>query len=242
MTAWIALGRDSDEVEAHAMQGAQHLRAARGTDEAAALAHLDFEADRVVHIGDGPPDTLPAPVLPKGGRGLSALIQDTPPDVIGARVRLWIGGFLSRQPNWDGVICALDGGISHWIHISANEAVSAQSFLTPRLIGALGGTAPPDTDALADSLSRPERLAGHLRAAEVGGDSAAITGHLLGAELAAARPYWLGQQVVLIAAEDMAATYAAALEAQHVPAERHAPSALLPAGLSALAGALGLAA
>ena len=241
MTDWIAIGRDGAEVEACAMQGARLVACARGVDEAAALAHLQFTADRTVHIGDGAPETLPAPVLPKGGRGLAGLTQDSPADVIGARVRLWIAGFLADRPDWDGVLCVLDGGISHWIHISANEAVSSQSFLTPRLIAALEGTAPPDPDALADSLSRPERLAAHLRAAEVSARPAALTGHLLGAELAAARPYWLGQQVALIAPEDMAASYAPALAAQHIPAERHAPDDLLPEGLGALARALGLA-
>lgn len=70
--------------------------------------------------------------------------------------------------------------------------------LTPRLIADLGGAETPDMTALSDTLSRPERLAAQLRSAQVAGDAAAITGHLVGAELAAAKVYWLGQEVVLL--------------------------------------------
>ncbi|MGQ3487722.1 2-dehydro-3-deoxygalactonokinase [Roseovarius pacificus] len=241
MTGWIAMGRDGAGVTAHAMQGATLIRSARGTDEAAALAHLDFDASRTVHIGDGAPDGIPTAVLPTGGARLPALTQDTPPDVIGAWVRIWIAGALADRPNWDGVICAAQGDVRHWIHVSANEVVSCQSTLTPRLAAALEGATPPDEQALADSLSRPERLAAHLRAAEVSGNRAAITGHLIGAELAATRPYWLGQEVILISPDGTASGLETALAAQGVPVGTLAADGLLPAGLATLASAFGLA-
>jgi len=240
MTSWIAICRDSAGITAHAMDGARHLRSAMGPDEAAALAHLGCDAARILHIGEGQPDRLPAALLPRGGHGLPGFTQDSPADVIGARVRLWSAGFLHTHRAWDGVICAIDGDISHWLHLSANEAVSSQSCLTPRLVTALGGTVPPSTSALEDSLSRPERLAAHLRAAEVSGQRDALTGHLLGAELVAARPYWLGQQVAVITSPDDPTGHATALAAQGVPASIHAPADLVPEGLAALAGALGL--
>ncbi|SLN19799.1 2-keto-3-deoxy-galactonokinase [Roseovarius litorisediminis] len=240
MTAWIAMGRSGAQVTACAMKGVTLLRTAQGVDEAAALSHLDYTADRILRIGDGAPAKLPAPVLPNGGRGLPGFTQDNPPDVIGGWVRLWIIGFLAQHENWDGVICACEGDVTHWIHISAREAVSCQSFLTQRLVTALGGTLPPDDAAIDDSLSRPERLAAHLRIAEVTGNTAAVTGHLIGAELAAARAYWLGQQVALIAADRDASGYGAALNAQGVPLTSFTPEALMPAALAALGKEFGL--
>ena len=166
------------------------------------------------------------------------MTQQSPADVVGAWVRIWIGGFLASRENWDGIICTQEGGISHWLHVSADEVVSCQSFLTPRLNEALGGADSPDEAALADSLSRPERLAAHLRAAEVAGKAGALAGHLVGAELAAARPYWLGQQVAVIGDR---LGYAGALRAQGVPVEEAEAETLEPLGLQALGKRLGLA-
>ncbi|HKK84457.1 MAG TPA: 2-dehydro-3-deoxygalactonokinase [Roseovarius sp.] len=239
MRDWIAIGRRGrGRVIAHAMRGADWLSVGQAADEAGALAGLDQSDGKLVRIGDGAPEALPAPVLPKAGSACPALTQDNPPDVIGAWVRIWAAGFLAGHENWDGVICAQEGGISHWLHISADEVVSCQSFLTPRLNEALGGAAAPDEDALADSMSRPERLAAHLRAAEVAGQAGALTGHLIGAELAAARPYWLGQQVAVIGDR---LGYAGALRAQGVPVDAVAAEDLEPLGLQALGKRLGLA-
>ncbi|MEQ8895963.1 MAG: 2-dehydro-3-deoxygalactonokinase [Roseovarius sp.] len=238
MTGWIALGRAPDGVRACAMQDGRLTEQVTAGTEAAALGKLSGPTDRIVRIGDGAPASLPAPVLPGTGRGLPGFSQKTPADVIGGWVRLWLAGFLAKQPGWDGVIAATEGPVSHWIHISAGEAVSSQSFLTPRLTDALGGAETPDADAMADSLSRPERLAAHLRAAEVSGNMQALTGHLVGAELAAARAYWLGQQVAVIAPPP--APVATALKAQSVPCDTHTPDDLLAPGLSAIGKALGL--
>ena len=234
------MGRDGTGVVAHAMHGSTLIRSAHGPDEASALAHLAFDATRTIHIGDGTPDALPCTILPERGTRLPAMTQTNPPDVIGAWVRIWVAGALAERPNWDGVICVTQGDVRHWIHVSAGEAVSCQSTLTPQLATALGGEMPPDPDAIADSLSRPERLAAHLRAAQVTGNSAAITGHLIGAELAAARPYWLGQQVILIAPDGDASGLTATLAGQGVPVTTLSNDRLVPAGLTALATALAL--
>jgi 2-dehydro-3-deoxygalactonokinase len=75
-------------------------------------------------------------------------------------------------------------------------------------------------EAVEDTLSRPERMAARLfglRAeALIAGLSperarARLSGLLIGAELAAARPYWLGREVVLIGAAGPTRAYAAAL-------------------------------
>jgi 2-dehydro-3-deoxygalactonokinase len=239
MRDWIAIGRHGRVgVVAHAMRGATWVSSVQGADEARALAALGHDDARIVRIGDGAPEAVPAPVLPKSGGGCPALTQDSPADVIGAWVRIWIAGFLASRETWDGIICAQEGGISHWLHISADEVVSCQSFLTPRLNDALAGADSPDDTALADSLSRPERLAAHLRAAEVAGNAGALTGHLIGAELAAARAYWLGQQVAVIGDR---LGYAGALRAQGVPVEEAETEALEPLGLQVLGTRLGLA-
>lgn len=238
MTVWAALGGVDGGVRAIAMQGARVTARADAPDEAAALARLGAAPARILRIGEGSPARLPAPVLPAAGTDLPGFVQDSPPEVIGGWVRLWLAGFQALHPRWDGVICATDGDVRHWIHISADEAVSAQGVLTPRLIRALDGAAMPDMGAVADSLSRPERLAAHLYVAQVTGNAAAVSGHLIGAELAAARVYWLGQQVAVLAPPP--APVAAALQSQGVPCSVHDPETLLAPGLAAVGAALGL--
>lgn len=237
MTRWIALCPDNSGLSGYLLDGTRLLRHASDASEEVVLADLG-DAPRMVRLGDGPPDTLPTAALPRDRAILPALEQSTPPDIISASVRLWIVGALATRPHWDGVICATQGDVTHWIHISAGEAISTQSVLTPRLLTALSGAPTADEDALADTLSRPERLAAHLRQAEITGDHSAVTGHLLGAELAATRPYWLGQEVLVISA--VSAPHMAALTAQGVPATPLNPDDLIAPGLAALAKALGL--
>ncbi len=194
----------------------------------------------IVRVGEGAPTKLPAPILPDHGTSLAAFTQETPADVISGWVRLWIVGFLSGHAPWDGVVCALHGDVSHWIHLSAGKAVSSQSFLTPRLLVALGGGQTADAHAITDSLSRPERLAAQLRVAEVSGQSSAITGHLIGAELAAAQPYWLGQQAAVIGEGTLNVPYTDALSAQGCPTSSHDSADLIQPALTTLGVALGL--
>jgi len=86
-----------------------------------------------------------------------------------------------------------------------------------------------DTDAFTGALdvtrSRPESLAaqlfrlraeGLLRDQSKATARARLAGLLVGAELAAARSYWLGQNVALIGAPDLTSIYAGALRAQGV--------------------------
>ena len=78
---------------------------------------------------------------------------------------------------------------------------------------------------VSDALSRPERLGARLFSLRAEGliaglspqaARARLSGLLIGTELAAARPYWLGQRVTLIGAEKLSAAYARALAAQGV--------------------------
>ncbi|MBC7165354.1 MAG: 2-dehydro-3-deoxygalactonokinase [Roseovarius sp.] len=236
MSRWRLCGHDGRGGRALALDGARVLAEARGIGADEALAALGDATGPVLRVGEGVAAPLPAPLLPETtGQTLPGLSQAAPPDVLDGWTRLLLIGLSEAHPDWDGVACVLTPTLSHWVHLSAREAVSCLSFLTPRLVAALGGAEAADADALADSLSRPERLAAHLRAAEVAGRPAALTGHLLGAELAAARPYWLGQSVALIAPAGGASGRAAALEAQGVPVACHAPGTLIAPAVAALA-------
>jgi len=236
MNDWALVGHDGRRARAFALTGAALMHAAEGADQAAALAALGAVSGPILRIGEGQPDAVPAPLLPTTqGRGLAGLIQKTPPDVIDGWVRLLLLGLIQDHADWDGVACVLSGDVRHWVRLSAGEAVSVQSFLTPRLAATLGAVTPPDTEAVTDSLSRPERLAAHLRSAEVTGNSAALSGHLVGAELAAARPYWLGQNVAVIAPAGAGSGLADALGTQGVPTQLHDPESLLAPAFAALA-------
>lgn len=83
--------------------------------------------------------------------------------------------------------------------------------------------------AVSEALSRPERLGARLFSLRaeglIGGPfpdaaRARLSGFLIGTELAAAKPYWLGQRVTLVGAETLSAAYARALAAQGVEAQR----------------------
>ncbi|WP_158221880.1 2-dehydro-3-deoxygalactonokinase [Actibacterium pelagium] len=165
--------------------------------------------------------------------GIRGLSQSSPTAITsGAETR--ISGFLSLNPDFDGVLCLPDMETT-WAHISAGEVVSMQTFATQHLATALsdeGECALPDPstpefdDALSDTISKPERLAAKLASARAEArlqDHAGNTlqaqtwGALLGAELSATRPYWLGQQVAVISEPKLGALYSAALGKQGLP-------------------------
>ncbi|MEP4037587.1 2-dehydro-3-deoxygalactonokinase [Pseudophaeobacter sp.] len=163
-----------------------------------------------------------------------------------------IAGFLALNPKWDGVIC-LPGEVTHWVQVSAAEVVSFQSTLTTGLYSTLASSlALPASwsesvlaQAVADTMSRPERLASRLaelRASLLVADqntkdsnkpeaAGLLWGYLLGAELAAARAYWLGQNMALIAPDHLASPYLAALAAQGLPVTQAQPDRMALEGL-----------
>jgi len=162
-----------------------------------------------------------------------------------------IAGVLATLPDFDGIVC-LPGTHTKWAHLSAGEVVSFQTFLTGEMfallagqsvlrhsVGASGWDDAAFAEAVADAITSPARVSARLfglRAEALLADlapetaRARLSGLLIGAELAAARPYWLGQRVVIVAADGIAHAYAAALAAQGVQAE------LLPAEQMTLAG------
>jgi 2-dehydro-3-deoxygalactonokinase len=182
---------------------------------------------------------------------VGGLKQADPPDVIrGEEVQ--IAGFLAAEPGFDGVLC-LPGTHSKWVRVSAGEVVGFLTCLTGELFDLLsrhsvlrhgleGWDDAAFLPAVQEGLARPERLAAGLftiRAGQLiaGLDGAAararLSGLLIGAELAAARGWWLGMEVAVIGAGALARLYAGALGAQGVSARLTHAEALTLRGLCA---------
>lgn len=180
---------------------------------------------------------------------LPGLSQDTPADVMRGE-ETQIAGFLALAPEFDGIIC-LPGTHTKWVQVSAGEVVSFRTFMSGELFALLanasvlkhsigeGWDEQDFVDALTDTISRPETLASRLFSLRAEGllhdlnpdcARARLSGLLIGAELAAARPYWLGQQIALIGDPQLSNIYAKALETQG------APSAQADADRATLAG------
>lgn len=183
---------------------------------------------------------------------LPGLCQRSPADVMRGE-ETQIAGFLAQNPGFDGVIC-LPGTHTKWAQISAGEVISFRTFMTGEFFALLSKSSVLrhslakgwDEDAFAqavsDGLSRPEAMASRffsLRAesllADLNGASATsrLSGLLLGAELAAAKPYWLGQRVALIGNATLSRHYATALDFQGVASETADATDVTLAGLRA---------
>lgn len=143
-----------------------------------------------------------------------------------------IAGALALLPAFDGVVC-LPGTHSKWAHVSAGEVVSFQTFMTGEMFAllsahsvlrhAMSGDVWQDAafdQGLDDGYAHPDALSSRLftlRAESLIADLSAaaararLSGLLIGAELAAARPYWQDRQIALIGAQKLSATYARAL-------------------------------
>ncbi len=214
------------------MQDSVLVRQVVSDNEAAAISELNWDGTTILRLDGDTPDTTPCAVLPEISVGLSVITQDQPPGCLGIWERVFVAGVLESREKWEGVICLSQEDTTHWIHVSADEVVSFTSFITPRLVRMLKGAETIDLQALADTQSRPEKLAARLHEAELTGNWSAITGYLIGAELAASRAYWLGQQVVIVTSDDISAAYEVAVEAQGIPAEKSGKDAVLAAGLT----------
>jgi 2-dehydro-3-deoxygalactonokinase len=183
-------------------------------------------------------------------RLIPGVSQSNPPDVMRGE-ETQVAGFLALNPGWDGVLC-LPGTHTKWVHLSAGEIVSFRTAMTGELFallsrGSVLRHAMTDTEAaatfdtaVAETLSRPERLAAELFAIRAGhlleGRSDGkdrLSGLLIGAELAAMRPYWLGQAVAVVAAGAPGRAYVRALRAQGAPVTEARAEAVTLAGLTA---------
>lgn len=176
--------------------------------------------------------------------------QEDPPGLMLADA-VRIRGFLALNDTFDGVIC-LAGPRTRWVHISAGEIVSFQSFVTGDFVAttlqSLDVTGRPGVgmnDAVSSAISKPEAVAARIGSIEAGHRLGIIPdqtvcdevwGLFLGLELAAARPYWLGQRVALVGAGERKEAYRSAMQAQGVLLEDADEEDAILAGFRAIRG------
>ena len=193
------------------------------------------DAARLFLCGEAgvPADAATGPVLPARMPGADGVLHLPALGRVPAEARLALIGFQSLNPHWDGVAVLVGERATHWVTLSAREAIHQQGSATPALAAALGLEA-DRAEGFDPALDRPERLPLLLHDAATPG---ARLGALLGAEVGATRTLWLGQQAVLIGRGPLAAGYAAALQAAHVPVVLTDLAALREKGFAALAQA-----
>ena len=172
-------------------------------------------------------------------RILGGLRQDNPADVMRGE-ETQIRGFLSIFSNFDGIIC-LPGTHTKWVHVSAGEVISFRTFMSGELFDLLskysvlkhsvesdGWNDKEFKSAVYESISNPQQIfsdffklrADHLlKQVEQSELRSKLSGYIIGAELAGAKPYWLGQNIVILANDDLSKMYKAALEGQGVFAQ-----------------------
>ncbi|MDN5568611.1 MAG: 2-dehydro-3-deoxygalactonokinase [Paracoccus sp. (in: a-proteobacteria)] len=176
-----------------------------------------------------------------GGRPVRivcGLRQDSPADVMRGE-ETQIAGLLAMTPDFDGIAC-LPGTHTKWVRISAGEICNFKSLMTGELFALIADQSVlrhsldgQDCDqdaflaAVSDAMARPERGYGglfQLRAESLrsGWDPAVararLSGTLIGWDMAAAKPWWLGCDVTIIGAPALSSLYEQALRAQGVPA------------------------
>ncbi len=185
-------------------------------------------------------------------RLIPGLRQMSPADVMRGE-ETQIAGALMLYPQFSGVLC-LPGTHSKWVHVSAGEVVSFQTYMTGELFALLSGQSvlrhgigkgwdePAFLAAVRDTMSDPHKFAGRLFALRAEGllaglspdaARARLSGLLIGIELAAARPYWMGQDVAIIGSDRLAENYVLALQAQGVTPRALPAEACTIAGLAA---------
>lgn len=165
---------------------------------------------------------------------ISGLKQESPADVMRGE-ETQIAGYLSQDKDFDGVLC-LPGSHTKWVRVSAEEVVSFQTAMTGELFAVLAehtvlrhSTASTGLnedlflEAVSEGMAHPARLTSRLfslRAETLlcGLDPVDVrtrmSGLLIGMELAATKPYWLGQKIALIGDSGLSKLYAKALEEQ----------------------------
>jgi len=186
-------------------------------------------------------------------RILPGLRQDDPADVMrGEETQL--AGLIRAEPGFEGVAC-LPGTHTKWCHVSGGEVASFASYMTGEVFALLAGSSvlrktlavdgwsdAAFLEAAEEGLARPERVPARLFPLRAGAllhgldpvvARSRLSGLLIGAELASARAYWLGREVVLIGAEGLAAAYRDALALAGLAARTADAVGLTRAGLAA---------
>ena len=136
-----------------------------------------------------------------------------------------LGAFVADHAKWDGIVI-FAGPVTTWAQVSAGELISFRSSLALKIAYHVmrdRGLDTPDqvgdgfNDAVGSGLSNPETVFSKL-SASVGAET--HLGHVLGAELAAFRSYWLGLDIVIFGDGDAAHWIEAALKSQFAMVRR----------------------
>jgi 2-dehydro-3-deoxygalactonokinase len=184
---------------------------------------------------------------------IPGLRQVTPADVMRGE-ETQIAGFLALNDGWDGVIC-LPGTHTKWVQVSAGEVISFQTYMTGEMFALLSGSSvlrhsvqgdgwdsQAFDNAVEEALTKPEKLTARLfsiRADDLldgtpaDTSRARLSGLLIGAELAASKPYWLGTNIAILGAEATAKHYTRALQTQGASATLADTARMTLAGLTA---------
>jgi len=163
---------------------------------------------------------------------IPGIMQKSPPDVMRGE-ETQIAGYLSKNPDFDGIIC-LPGTHTKWVHISAGEIVSFKTFMTGEIFLSLSERsilrssvqsndfdATSFLEAFENVYTNPALLSAKLfglRAADLLENASTkilksmLSGYLIGSELAGAKSYWLGQNIVMIGNNDLCVLYEKALK------------------------------
>lgn len=184
---------------------------------------------------------------------LPGINQSDPPAVMRSE-ETQVAGYLAGNPDFDGVVC-LPGTHTKWVHVSAGEVVSFMSAMTGELFSLLSRQSILRRTIAAEGHDEAAFLAGveasfrdpgklsnaliSLRAQAIlaGLDPvegrSRLSGLLVGADLTAARLYWLGRDVAVVGAEPIASHFTTALEAQGVEVRKADGKQMALAGLIA---------
>ncbi len=180
-------------------------------------------------------------------------VQQSGPDDVMRGEETQVAGFLKKEPDFDGVLC-LPGTHTKWVHISAGEIVSFNTFMTGEMFALLSknsvlrhsvtsdGWDEAEFDAAVETaLSKPEQAAANLFRIRAGSllsglepaaARARLSGLLVGMELAGSKPYWLGRDLVLIGNKSLSANYRRALSLCGLEAREADASEMTLSGLS----------
>lgn len=177
----------------------------------------------------GQPVTCPASLaapIEIGGQfaRMAQFVDKSAPDQCFAHAAA-LGAFVADHAQWDGIV-VFAGPVSTWAHVSAGELISFRSSLALKLacdvirdrgLDTLDHVGDAFNDAVSSGLSNPESVFSKLSASA---DSETHLGHVLGADLAAFRSYWLGQDIVILGEGDAAHWIEAALKSQFAMVRR----------------------
>jgi 2-dehydro-3-deoxygalactonokinase len=162
---------------------------------------------------------------------LAGIKQIEPADVMRGE-ETQIAGILSENPSFAGVLC-LPGTHTKWVRIAAGEIIAFKTFMTGELFNLLsahsvlrhsldsaGWDAAEFTRSVQAVIGDPASFAGRLFSIRaetlVSGlgtarANARLSGILIGAELAAAKAYWLDKDLIIVGNGAQSELYAQAL-------------------------------